>query len=106
YKTCKIDLEDLEIIPSKDLRYRNKIRLQISKDGSLSYNKKYSNELVEIKDCLLAKEEISKELSKIEKIVKEIYKTHKDSIEEITIRSDQKNILLNISIKENIEDLK
>lgn len=106
YKTCKIEIEDLEIIPSNDLRYRNKIRIQISKDGSLSYNKKYSNDLVEIKDCLLAKEEISKELPKIEKIVKEIYKTHKDSIKEITIRSDRKHILLNISIKEDREDLK
>jgi len=51
-KSTSYKLRDIEIIPSKDLRYRNKIRLQVDKDGTLAYNKSYSNDLVYIKDCL------------------------------------------------------
>ena len=99
-KSAKINIEELEIIESKEFSYRNKIRLQITKEGKLAYNKKYSNELVEIKDCLLAKDLIRENLGQIENITKEISKKYQNGLEEITIRATDKEILLNIKIKD------
>ena len=99
-KSAKIKIDDLEILEGKEFGYRNKIRLQITKEGKLAYNKKYSNELVEIKDCLLAKDLIRKNLEKIEEITKDITKKYPNSLEEITIRANEKEILLNIKIKD------
>ena len=99
-KSAKIKIDDIEILEGEEFGYRNKIRLQINKNGKLAYNKKYSNDLVEIKDCLLAKDLIRKNLEKIEEITKEITKKYPDSLEEITIRANDKEILLNIKIKD------
>lgn len=99
-KSANIKIENLEIKESKEFGYRNKIRLQITKYGKLAYNKKYSNELVEIKDCLLAKDLIRENLGQIENITKEISKKYPNSLEEITIRANDKEILLNIKIKD------
>ncbi len=99
-KSVKIKIDDIEILEGKEFGYRNKIRLQINKNGKLAYNKKYSNDLVEIKDCLLAKDLIRKNLEKIEEITKDIIKKYPNSLEEITIRANEKEILLNIKIKD------
>lgn len=99
-KSSKIEIDDIEILKSKELGYRNKIRLKITQEGKLAYNKKYSNDLVKIKDCLLAKDLIRENLGQIENITKEISKKYPDSLEEITIRANEKEILLNIKIKD------
>lgn len=99
-KSAKIKIDDIEILEGEEFGYRNKIRLQITKEGKLAYNKKYSNDLVEIKDCLLAKDLIRKNLEKIEEITKDITKKYPNSLEEITIRANEKEILLNIKIKD------
>ena len=99
-KSSKIEIDDIEILKSKELGYRNKIRLKITQEGNLAYNKKYSNDLVKIKDCLLAKDLIRENLGQIENITKEISKKYPDSLEEITIRANEKEILLNIKIKD------
>lgn len=99
-KSAKIKIDDIEILEGREFGYRNKIRLQINKDGKLAYNKKYSNDLVEIKDCLLAKDLIRKNLEKIEEITKNITRKYPNSLEEITIRANEKEILLNIKIKD------
>ncbi|WP_195217575.1 23S rRNA (uracil(1939)-C(5))-methyltransferase RlmD [Anaerococcus vaginalis] len=99
-KSAKIKIDDIEILEGEEFGYRNKIRLQITKEGELAYNKKYSNDLVEIKDCLLAKDLIRKNLEKIEEITKDITKKYPNSLEEITIRANKKEILLNIKIKD------
>ena len=99
-KSAKIKIDNLQVLESKELGYRNKIRLQITKEGKLAYNKKYSNDLVEIKDCLLAKDLIRKNLGEIENLTKNISKRYPNSLEEITIRANDKEILLNIKIKD------
>ena len=99
-KSSKIEIDDIEILKSKELGYRNKIRLKITQEGKLAYNKKYSNDLVKIKDCLLTKDLIRENLGQIENITKEISKKYPDSLEEITIRANEKEILLNIKIKD------
>ena len=99
-KSCKIEIDQLELIKSKPYGYRNKIRLQITKDGKLAYNKKYSNELVPIRNCLLAKQKISENFLQIEEITKNICSKYPGSLKEITIRTNDKEILLNISIKD------
>ena len=98
-KSTSYKLEDIEIIPSKELRYRNKIRLQVDTDGSFAYNKSYSNDLVHIKDCLLAREEISENLLEIEEITKDISEKFPGSIKEITIRTNGKEIMLNLDLR-------
>ena len=104
-KSTSYKLEDIEIIPSKELRYRNKIRLQVEKDGRLAYNKSYSNDLVYIKDCLLAREEISQNLDKIEEITKDISEKFPGTIKEITIRTNGENVMINLDLGENKEPL-
>ncbi|MBP2015856.1 23S rRNA (uracil(1939)-C(5))-methyltransferase RlmD [Anaerococcus degeneri] len=104
-KSTSYKLDDIEIIPSKELRYRNKIRLQVEKDGRLAYNKSYSNDLVYIKDCLLAREEISENLTKIEAITKDISENFPGSIKEITIRSNSKDLMLNLDLENNKEPI-
>ena len=100
-KQTSYKLEDIEIIPSKELRYRNKIRLQVARDGRLAYNRSYSNDLVYIKDCLLAREIIGENLSAIEKITKDISEKYPGSIKEITIRTNNEIIMLNLHIEDN-----
>lgn len=100
-KSTSYKLEDIEIIPSKELGYRNKIRLQVDKDGSLAYNKPYSNDLIHIKYCLLARDIISENLSEIEKITEEISEKFPGSIKEITIRTNGKDIMLNLDLRDN-----
>ena len=99
-KTCDIEIDDLEIITSENLSYRNKIRLQVDKKGRLSYNKKSSNDLVDIKDCLLANNHIRKNLEKIQNLVISIVGNLGNIIREISIRSNSFEILLNIYSKE------
>lgn len=99
-KTCKIDLDEIEIIPSRQLNYRNKIRLQVDENGNLAYNKKASNDLVAIEDCLLANDHIRKNLPQIQKISQDINKKYGKIIKEISIRSNGEKILLNIYTKD------
>lgn len=100
-KSTSYKLDDIEIIPSKELRYRNKIRLQVDKDGSLAYNKPYTNDLVYIKDCLLAKENIGENVAEIEKITRNITGAYPSIIKEITIRTNGKDIMLNLDLLDN-----
>ncbi|MDY2927903.1 23S rRNA (uracil(1939)-C(5))-methyltransferase RlmD, partial [Anaerococcus sp.] len=102
-KTCSIEIDDLEIITSENLSYRNKIRLQVDKEGNLSYNKKSSNDLVAIKDCLLANNYIRKNLEKIQNLIRSIVDNLGNIIREISIRSNGSEILLNIYSKEEEE---
>lgn len=95
-KSADIVLEDLEIIESPEFRYRNKIRLQVDKDGGLNYLETYSNKMVKIEDCLIANKIISENLSDIEKISIDINQKFEGIIEEISIRASKNNILLNL----------
>ncbi len=104
-KSTSYKLEDIEIISSKELRYRNKIRLQVEKDGRLAYNKSYSNDLVYIKDCLLVREEISQNLDRIEEITKDISEKCPGSIKEITLRTNGKDLMLNLDLENNKEPI-
>ena len=98
-KSTGINIADIEIIESPEFRYRNKIRLQVDKDGGLNYLETYSKKLVKINDCLIANEKISKNLANIEKITKDINQKFIGIIEEISVRSSENNILLNLQGK-------
>ncbi|WP_296141885.1 23S rRNA (uracil(1939)-C(5))-methyltransferase RlmD [uncultured Anaerococcus sp.] len=95
-KSTGINLEDIEIIESPEFSYRNKIRLQVDKDGGLNYLETYSKKMVKIDDCLIANEKISKNLVDIAKITRDINQKFTSIIEEISIRASEKNILLNL----------
>ena len=95
-KSASIVLDDLEIVASPEFRYRNKIRLQVDKDGGLNYLETYSKKMVRIKDCLIANKIISENLSDIEKISIDINQKFEGIIEEISIRASKNNILLNL----------
>lgn len=95
-KTCGINIENIEILPSEKLGYRNKIRLQVDEKGRLAYNKKSSNDLVAINDCFLANNHIRENLPIIRKLTEDITTNLGKIIREISIRSNGKEILLNI----------
>ena len=95
-KSTGLEIESIEIVKSPELRYRNKIRLQVAKDGSLNYLKTYSDEMVKIDDCLIANEVISKNLKEIQNITKTINNELDRPIDEVTIRVSGDDILLNL----------
>lgn len=95
-KSASIVLDDLEIVASPEFRYRNKIRLQVDKDGGLNYLETYSKKMVRIKDCLIANKMISENLSDIENISIDVNQKLEGIIEEISIRASKNNILLNL----------
>ena len=103
-KTCGINIEYIEILPSDKLGYRNKIRLQVDEKGRLAYNKKSSNDLVAINDCLLANNHIRKNLPNVRQLTEDITNNLGKIIREISIRSNGEEILLNIytSDEENL----
>lgn len=87
-KNLGIDIYLDEVISDDEFYYRNKINLHV-KDNKIGFYKEFSNDLVEIDECIITK----KEINNIVKILKEIVKDNK--IEEVMIRSN-KGILLNI----------
>ncbi len=96
-KGTGLEIDDIEIIPSPELAYRNKIRLQVGVDGSLNYLKSYSDELVEIEECLIANDMISDHLLEIRGITKDINAKFKGLIKEISIRASSEAILINLA---------
>ena len=95
-KSTALEIEDIEIIESPEFSYRNKIRLQVDKDGGLNYLKKYSDEKVKINNCLIASDHIGQNLAQIQEISKEINGKFDGVITEISIRTNNKDILLNL----------
>ena len=95
-KSAKVEISDLEIIESKEFHYRNKIRLKVDEKGNLNYLKNYSNQYVAIKNCLIANDLISNNFAEITKITKDINQNSSAKINEITIRSSNSEILLNL----------
>ena len=95
-KSTHLEIEDIEIIESPEFGYRNKIRLQVDKDGGLNYLKKYSDEKVKINNCLIASDYIGQNLGQIEEISKEINGKFDGVIKEVSIRTNNKDILLNL----------
>lgn len=95
-KSTSLEMEDIEIIESPEFGYRNKIRLQVDKDGGLNYLKKYSDEKVKINNCLIASDYIGQNLGQIEEISKEINGKFDGEIKEVSIRTNNKDILLNL----------
>lgn len=95
-KSTAIEFDNLEILTSPEFRYRNKIRLQVDSIGGLNYLKSYSEQMVKIDDCLIAGELISENLSDIEKICQAINNKFDGLIKEISIRTNNKEILLNL----------
>lgn len=95
-KTCGINIENIEILPSEKLGYRNKIRVQVDENGKIAYNKKSSNDLVAINDCLLANNHIRKNLPNVRQLTEDVTKNLGKIIREISIRSNGEDILLNI----------
>ena len=104
-KSTRIELSDLEILESPELRYRNKIRLQVDKDGGLNYLENYSKNKVKIDDCLIANELLSKNIKEIQDITRSINKEFDGLIDEVTIRSSKDDILLNIHGNFNAESI-
>ena len=95
-KSTGIEFDNLEILTSPEFRYRNKIRPQVDSIGGLNYLKFYSEQMVKIDDCLIAGELISENLSDIEKICQAINNKFDGLIKEISIRTNNKEILLNL----------
>lgn len=95
-KSTDIEISDLDIVESPELRYRNKIRLQIDKAGNLNYLETYSKDKVQISDCLIANKVISKNLKEIQNITRTINNELDRPIDEVTIRASEDDILLNL----------
>lgn len=107
-KLAKLNLEEfkekIEIVAFEDVGYRNKIELKV-KDNSLGYFKRKTNDIVKIKRCNIADEDINKVINRLSN-EKELLKY----FSEIYIRkSKYKNMLqINFSLKDKykiIEEL-
>lgn len=99
-KLAKLNLEEfkekIEIVAFEDEEYRNKIELKV-KDNSLGYFKRKTNDIVKIKRCNIADEDINKVINRLSD-EKEFLK----NFSEIYIRkSKYKNMLqINFTLKD------
>lgn len=99
-KLAKLNLEEfkekIEIVAFEDEEYRNKIELKV-KDNSLGYFKRKTNDIVKIKRCNIADEDINKVINRLSD-EKELLKY----FSEIYIRkSKYKNMLqINFTLKD------
>ena len=108
-KSTGLYIEDIEIIESPELRYRNKIRLQVDENGGLNYLETYSKEKVKISDCLIANYKISESLKDIEAITSHINTSFDGIIDEASIRASEDTVLINLHgkfSKESIDFIK
>ncbi|MDO4594543.1 MAG: 23S rRNA (uracil(1939)-C(5))-methyltransferase RlmD [Tissierellia bacterium] len=97
-KIAKIDIENLEIKPTYEFSYRNKISLKIDKNSKLSYYHQKTHKYVNIDDCLLATDYIRTNLPIIQSYITCLYKNGIKA-DELVIRSNDKDILLIVKIK-------
>lgn len=78
--------ELLEPIPAfSPLHYRNKIRMQVSKQGKLGFYKIHSKEVVEIENCLIAQDSLNAALPKARALGQQLFLKDKNKIHEIEI---------------------
>ena len=76
----------LEPIPAlSPFHYRNKIRLQVSKQGKVGFYKTQSKEVVEIESCLIAQDSLNEQLSQARKLAQQLFSKDKSKIHEIEI---------------------
>lgn len=86
-----------EIIPSSNISYRNKVTLKV-KDNKIGYYKKGTNEIIQIKACIIANDKINfviKNLESLENI---------SNIKEIVIRSMQDDVSLSVCLQKYKKD--
>ncbi len=82
---------EIEITPSEDrFNYRNKIKLTY-KNGRLGFNLIKSHDFLEIKNCLLADEKISKAIKDVEEFLKD---NRFKFLENVTFRSVENDVLI------------
>ncbi|MEG1596888.1 MAG: class I SAM-dependent RNA methyltransferase, partial [Bacilli bacterium] len=91
-KYAQITLDNIEIEVQNNLNYRNKITLH-GKNNKLGYYKKNSDEIVEIKECLLANNLINNCLEDLNKLAKN------SEIKEVVIRCNNEEVLISIDGK-------
>lgn len=75
-----------DIIPSKEISYRNKVILKV-KDGKIGFFKDKTHDLISIDKCLLCKESINR-------VIKILNNYYLSNIEEVLIRSNYKDEIL------------
>lgn len=85
YKYLKEDICVRDIVPSSQLKYRNKVSFKV--DNKLSYTKKKSNELINVDECYLIDERINK-------IVKVLNESSINRLDEVVIRCGKKDIMI------------
>lgn len=108
---CK---EDIAIIESDTSGYRNKVTLKV-KDAKIGYFKRKTNELIEIKKCIIANDSINE----IIKSISEEYINYLKYFSDIMIRVIDSNIQIELTVsakynadevlkivKEKLEELK
>ena len=82
---------------TNDLNYRNKVTLHV-KDNRLGFYKEKTNDIIPIDYCHLLND-------KINDVIKKLQKLDLKNINEIIIKSNNKDVLLNIKGKLNINEL-
>lgn len=95
------DIKVLDVVPSKDSEYRNKISLKVS-GNKIGFYKLNSYEIVDIDNCLISNSKINKILKIIKKFIIN-YPNH--NIKEVMIRSTSATMIRIISdeFKLNVE---
>ena len=100
-KICNININLDEINSYNTLNYRNKVIFKVKND-KIGFFKEKSNDIVDIKQCLISNKEINNNLTKIRNFIKE-NKNH--NISEIMIRVCNDKVMICIdNINDNLKD--
>lgn len=100
-KICDLDI-DLDIEPSEEFYYRNKVTLKVENE-KIGFFKNNTNDIVDIDMCSLANSNINNIIKRLKKF---ITLNNKNDISEIMIRNCENNIMLSLdNLNENLIDL-
>ncbi len=74
--------------------YRNRIRLQVSRQGEVGFHRMHSNEVIPIERCLIAEESLNEKIPEAKKLAQLLIQKDKVTRHEIEIRNEENKIVL------------
>lgn len=100
-KICKEEIKVSEIKNFNSFNYRNKVVFKVKKD-KIGFYKSKSNDIVDVKKCIISDENINHSL----KLIRKFIENHKDNkITEIMIRTCDNKVMIALdNIDENLKE--
>ncbi len=87
-RIAKIEIRNVEILPTSSYHYRNKVEYAVEK-GKLGFFKKKSHDIVKVKKCAIVSKKLNMLKSNIEKVLKE-HPRFSSKLDKVILRTNGK----------------